>query len=619
MQKQFFGTLIKEELQAKLESLKNNQKLLITFAFFLLSFNIFFGLSFTDLFMAILFSILFSIFGFFSPRLSLAILLFFCFLAFSNISPLLGWAYFILIGAIFYFEFSSNWLLFLIGHLAVLMPITFSHLGGFLTIALLAFSSYYFGSKKGLFLSLSWFIFYMLAALSINFVDIFSIVEKEQSFNFSLKPRLSAVFSNIVGILSSFLSFSSLVGFFPFLFNLLWKAVYELFFRSKFLYLIFWSATFFLLPKIYVYLKQQKNPQRFATGFSSLALIVLFFSNMVYAFAFNSELNFLLLFYSLGAAAIFFALDFFSIPICNELKLIALNNQKMFGKFGLQNITLQEGGPSSLADVGGYKNLKEELLEAIALPLKQPELSKAYKLDPVKGILLFGPPGSGKTLIISALAKELQIPFYYVKCSDILSSWYGESEKNISELFSIARKNAPCIVFIDEIDAIARSRDLFFQDDIGPRILSVLLTEMDGIKSSTSKPVIIIGATNAPDKLDSAILRPGRLDKIIYMPLPDMEARKEILKIHTKNLQLDADVNLEQIAQLTENFSGADLANLVQEAKRLAIRESRAKNRILPLSQKHFLSLLNIIKPSVSQRQLLLYKKFEEEYKRSIS
>ncbi|MCX8163700.1 MAG: AAA family ATPase [Candidatus Micrarchaeota archaeon] len=612
--------LVKEKIQTQLEKISNNQKFVHAFAIFLLSFNIFFGLSFADLLHSLLFSAVFFFLALFLPKLTSALVLLFCFFALSNISPLLGWAYLFSVGVLFYFEFLSNWALFIVGHLAVLFPITFSYFGSAGAIFLLAFSSYYFGSRKGLILSALWIIFSILLSYSIAMNDFFGFLAKNPSFSLPVVSNFSLAkfFSSLVGAIASLFSANALLGFFPFFISLILK-LFEQLFAGAILYLFFWPAVFFSLPKLYVFLKQTKKEEKFILTISSAALFLLFLSHLIYSFSFSKQINFGILFYVVFAVVLFFVLDFFAIPICNEFKLIALQTQKSFGKFGLQNLTLVDGGPSSLDDVGGYKQLKEELLEAIAVPLKQPELSKAYKLDPVKGILLFGPPGTGKTLIISALAKELNLPFYYVKCSDILSSWYGESEKNISELFSIARKNAPCIIFIDEIDAIARSRDLFFTDDIGPRVLSVLLAEMDGIKSSYSKPVIIIGATNVPNKLDSALLRPGRLDKIIYMPLPDKEARLEILKVHSSKLNLASDVNLEEIAALTENYSGADLANLIQEAKRLAIRESRAKNTLIPISQKHLLSLVQILKPSVSEEQLLLYKKFEQEYKRSIS
>jgi SpoVK/Ycf46/Vps4 family AAA+-type ATPase len=348
-----------------------------------------------------------------------------------------------------------------------------------------------------------------------------------------------------------------------------------------------------------------------------LILVGMFFGFSIFRIQANSLLDYSLVVYVILSILLFLIVDFLGINICRELELSSLEVQKSFGKFGLQDLSKTPSGPSSLADVGGYEELKQELYEAIAMPLKLKDFSKAYGLKMASGILLFGPPGTGKTLTVLALAKELKIPFFYVKCSDILSSWYGESERNISELFATAKKNAPCILFFDEIDALAKSRDLFFADDVGPRVLSVLLSEMDGIKSDSQ--IVVIGATNCPHRLDSAILRPGRLDKIIYMPLPDFKARLEILKIHTSKIQLDKDVNLEEIAKKTEGFSGADLANLIVEAKRLAIREAHSKNKLVPLSAKHIFSVLYSLKPSVSEEQLNQYKEFEKTYKRSLS
>jgi len=184
----------------------------------------------------------------------------------------------------------------------------------------------------------------------------------------------------------------------------------------------------------------------------------------------------------------------------------------------------------------------------------------------------------------------------------------------VSELFRIARTTAPCILFFDEIDAIGRSRDKYTSDDVAPRLMSLFLSEMDGFKSV--KNVIILGATNIPQELDKALLRPGRFDKIIYMPLPDKEGRRQIFKVHTKNFPLCDDVNFDKLAEKTERYSGADIQNLCMEAARKVAKIASETNEVIPVSMEHFISILSTIKPSVSISDLQDYDKFKLDFER---
>lgn len=247
----------------------------------------------------------------------------------------------------------------------------------------------------------------------------------------------------------------------------------------------------------------------------------------------------------LGVAMVFF-LEQNGIDISREVTVTKMEKAGKFRKFGIQDLSLAPG-VESLDDIGDYEETKKELVEAILWPLTKKELSTAYGLKPPRGILLFGPPGTGKTMIMRAMSREMKIGFYYVKCSDLLSEWYGESERNLSELFRIARSSAPCVLFFDEIDSIGRKREKYSSDDVAPRLLALFLSELDGFKST--KNVIIVGATNVPEELDKALLRPGRFDKIIYMPLPDKAGRKQIFKLHTRNFPLADDVDFDRLAE----------------------------------------------------------------------
>ena len=223
-------------------------------------------------------------------------------------------------------------------------------------------------------------------------------------------------------------------------------------------------------------------------------------------------------------------------------------------------------------DIGGLIEVKEELAEAIEWPLKHADLFNQADVKPPKGLMLYGPPGTGKTMIAKAVATTSEANFISVKGPELLSKWVGESEKGVREIFRKARQAAPCIVFFDELDAVAPRRGRSEGDaHVTERVISQMLTEMDGLEDL--KGVVVIGATNRPDIIDEALLRPGRFDRILEVPFPDKEARKDILKIHTKRKPLDNTVDMEKLVELTNGFTGADIAAIVNAAAMSAIKE----------------------------------------------
>ncbi|MEM3859693.1 MAG: CDC48 family AAA ATPase, partial [Candidatus Micrarchaeaceae archaeon] len=225
-------------------------------------------------------------------------------------------------------------------------------------------------------------------------------------------------------------------------------------------------------------------------------------------------------------------------------------------------------------DVGGLKEVKEQLKDAVELPIKHPEAFEKMGIRSIKGILLVGAPGVGKTLLAKAVATEREANFISIKGPELLSKYVGESEKATREVFRKAKQAAPCIIFIDEIDSIAPARGGDTEDSlVSERVVDTLLTEMDGLQEL--KNVIVLAATNKPELLDPALLRPGRFDKIIEIPMPDEETRLAILKVHTKHMPLSKDVNLEELAKLTDNYTGAELENLCREAGLYAIKENK--------------------------------------------
>ncbi|MEM3221305.1 MAG: AAA family ATPase [Saccharolobus sp.] len=267
-------------------------------------------------------------------------------------------------------------------------------------------------------------------------------------------------------------------------------------------------------------------------------------------------------------------------------------------------------------DIGGYEDVKKEIREYIELPLKNKDVAIKYGLRPPKGILLFGPPGCGKTLMMRALANETKLNFIYVNISDIMSKWYGESEARLRELFNNARKNSPCILFFDEIDTIGVKRESHTGDSVTPRLLSLMLSEIDGLHSDDG--VIIVGSTNVPQLLDKALLRAGRFDKMIYIGSPDKAARKQILEIHCRGKPLANDVDFDKIAEMTERYSGADLANLCQEAARKVAAEAIEKGVDRKITMNDFIELIKKYKPSITLQMIEDYEKFRLDFERSV-
>jgi transitional endoplasmic reticulum ATPase len=263
----------------------------------------------------------------------------------------------------------------------------------------------------------------------------------------------------------------------------------------------------------------------------------------------------------------------------------------------------------SWEDVGGLDEAKQALQEAVEWPLKYPLLFNHLKAKPPKGILLYGPPGTGKTLITKAVANESEANFISVKGPEFLSKWVGESEKAVRETFRKARQAAPCIIFLDELDAIAPTRGRGAGDShVTERVISQILTEMDGLEEL--KGVTVIGATNRPDMIDPALLRPGRFDRLIYIPPPDVKAREEIFKIHLRDRPLAEDVSLTELAKKTEGYTGADIAAVCNEAVMLAIREYVKENnsmdedtvkKKLKIEKKHLEEALSKVAPSTEE------------------
>ncbi len=264
----------------------------------------------------------------------------------------------------------------------------------------------------------------------------------------------------------------------------------------------------------------------------------------------------------------------------------------------------------SWEDVGGLEEVKSQLKEMIEWPLKNPEEFKKLGIQPPKGILLYGPPGCGKTMLAKAVASESGVNFISIKGPEVLSMWVGESERKLREIFRKAKQVAPSIIFLDELDSLAPRRGAYSGSHVTETIVSQLLAEISGIEEL--RGVVIVAATNRPDLIDSALLRPGRIDRFVMIPPPDDKSRLAILKVHTKNMPLSKDVSLNELVKKTDGFSGADLESLAREAALNAMREdSKAKE----VRMKHFNRALEKTIPSLSKEVIDYYRKFEERRK----
>jgi transitional endoplasmic reticulum ATPase len=262
-------------------------------------------------------------------------------------------------------------------------------------------------------------------------------------------------------------------------------------------------------------------------------------------------------------------------------------------------------------DIGGLDDVKSKLKESVEWPIKNPIIFKRVGITPPKGILLYGPPGCGKTMLARAVATESEANFISIKGPEIFSKWIGESEKAVREIFRKGRTASPSVIFIDEIDAVVPRRGLGYSDSgASERVISQLLTEMDGIVSLEN--VVVIAATNRPDIIDPSVLRPGRFDRLIYVPSPDEKTRLSIFKIHTKNMPLAEDVDLENLVKITAGYSGADIEGACREA---AISALRLNQNTKAVTMDDFKKTLEKLGPSITPEMETWYQNVMKQFR----
>ena len=556
------------------------------------------------------------------PPLGTILGMFLAFPAVAYQAPVFAWLFSLALAITLFeaFEHWSNISFLQIVILAPFAPFPFSLLSGFLYLAL-AIAAFRYGSSHSFTVSMP-AIFVVLLLSSVWLTQTGSFITISTDYSNLYGPAMAELQNNARpaveiaelvpaagGAIMSLADFStSIIPVTDALGKVVSNIITLLTRDFALIQLATWAVALFICAMLPPHINH-----RYKQAISSLSLFLVPIVNLLVAPAFNNPSEPLSFIYCALSVAAILAMEHNGLSLSREKQVMRKEKQKAFGKFGLADLGDSEG-VESLDDVGGYEDVKGELREAIIAPIKQKELAYTYGIKPPNGILLFGPPGTGKTLLMKAMAKEMDVGFYYVKCSDLLSEWYGESEKNIAEIFSIARKKAPCVLFFDEIDSIGKKRDSYTSDDVAPRVMSVLLEELDGFKGKSS--VISIGATNMPDQLDPALIRPGRFDKIIYMHLPDAVARKSIFKVHLKRLPVDKGLDYDKLSAMTERYSGADIKNICTEASRLAAREAVRANVVVNISMEHLKATIKKLKPSVTLDQIELYNKFRLDYER---
>ncbi len=500
-----------------------------------------------------------------------------------------------------------------------LLALPFSVLGYFLEIPVFVISILYIGTKRGaIAVSIAMMALPVVAALttiSLSAPMVFNTVGFAAATGISSSPMsayliggkplptLSGFPGAFAGSLMMFINSASYVT------QALYLSVLAIDYNIALLavQLVLWLVVTFAIASHVI-----RSRSLFKGSQSSLFTLAILAGYAVMSYAMSTGIDV----YALAGFAIApLLLVFLELNEVDVIRALDVMKKDFLGTFGDAFEDLTTGTRETLRDIGNYEHTKEELQEAILQPIEHKEIAGAYRIRPAKGILLFGPPGTGKTLIMRALANEVRARFFYVKSSSILSPQLGASSAALSKIFDRVKAHTPAVLFFDEIDGIARRRDAF-SGSVDPELLSTLLSEMDGFQKIEG--VVIVGATNVPNLIDQSLMRPGRFDRIVYMPLPDKSGRKEIFRHYAKMYPMSSDINLDMLAESTGRFSGADIANVCRETATHIGGEALKNSKALKITTDDLLDVIKGTKPSTTFAQLEEYDEFKTDYERRL-
>ncbi|HVA82819.1 MAG TPA: AAA family ATPase [Candidatus Aquilonibacter sp.] len=548
------------------------------------------------------------------PLLGLMLLLFETFPMFVYQIPLLAWLFTIFMSFSFFLGYKHYRSIIFI---YALLALPFSPFGFFLEVPAFVLTVLTIGLRRGAIAAVIAVLvvsgsssltgIWNTGSIAFDPTQIFAQVTSSQTAQFVVPAKAALDFSNFAtqfsSSLSTFLSFAVAQKIFQAISFVILGIVSN--FALVALQLLAWVFVVYVISNTAV-----KSRSKFKGTKASMFALIIPVVYIALSYFNNLPYNSLALVGFMITPILLFALEYYDVTVVRALDVM---KQDFRGRFGDVFEDLSTGTRETLDDVANYDDVKQELKEAVLAPIEKRELAGAYNIKPPKGILLFGPPGTGKTYLMRALANELRAGFFYIKASQILSPYPGQSAQTIERIFSIAKKHTPCIIFFDEIDNIASNRELQ-ESETGRQILSMLLSEMDGFQKIEG--VVIVGATNVPQFLDPSIMRAGRFDKIMYIPLPNALGRKKILQYYFKKLPITSDLDYDKLAQVTDRYSGADIKNLSENVAREAADEASSKNKVLKITLADIIQIVKVTKPSTSLAQIDKYNAFKVDYER---
>ena len=550
----------------------------------------------------------------FSPLLGLMALLFETFPMFIYQSPLLAWILTIFITIALFLGYKHYRTITLIYLLAVL-PL--SYLGYLLEFPALIVGILFVGLKRGSIAAVATvLVVVMLSGLTgiqntgpiaYNASAAHAILAKSEVASLFVPnkamPTISGILPALSGSISNFFSFSVSSHIFDG-FALAFTAISY----NGIMTGIQAMVWLFVVFSISNYVIKSRSPYKGAE--SSILGVIIPIVYIAISYITNTPYTMYILWSFVITPFAIFSLEINNVDVVRALEVM---KQDFLGKFGESFEDFSSGSRETLNDIANYDETKKELKEAILAPIEHREISGAYNVRPTKGILLFGPPGTGKTLLMRVISNEIRARFFYIRTSSILSPYSGEGAQVLAKIFNTAKKNKPAVLFFDEIDAIASSREMQ-ESESTRQLLSTLLSEMDGFQKSEG--IVVVGATNIPHVLDPGIMRPGRFDKIIYMPLPDKKGREEIFRYYLKKLPVSENIEYQKLAEITERFSGADIKNICDESARQVADVAVSQVKVLKITTDDLITNIKRTKPSTSLSQIDTYNNFRLDYER---